>query len=604
MPWQRGDVIKIQYGSHMIKRRLGGNPKENQGGEGFVVPLGGKKDVVVKVFHCYDVLEQPQTIEEKQRKISQLVKFYQLLHEQSPNVCWPQNLAFDVQGRFCGFTMRRVQGTLLSNYGNYDANGFRVITKDLLVVLRNVLETIDQTHKTMQRNGNPYILIGDIQPNNFIVNTKTKKCYLIDADSFQIGVYRCDLNFPNYHSPERLRNNGNYVRDIYEEYYVVSYLLFETLTGGKVRPYQYRNGSADSDEAVRQGFFALTRDPDLAPRIATAYWNAFPADVRELFRRAFDVSHPANGNNRELRPTIGEWQACLDGWIGNFKALRSNPNGTSSPKKTDSGCCLAVIIFVFIFILMFITALALAISENVNSSNSTSSESNAISSSQSYPTKYEGVKYYPTVESYNPVGGDERAYPFESSVNRNSVAVEKIQSRTQADIDVPHADAPQNEPMLIEEVRFQRSAFKVVKDDEFERKPTQEIISKEEEAEGLLQKGEVAAKIESVQKNDVEQTSPKVEIERNKAREPSVAYMETRLKADHVPGTKAKTRRKALKEQVVAYADTEAPLQTAIYAEKTTTKGEAKSGKNQATSSESSDPRFRPRLSRELFHTW
>jgi len=203
-----------------------------------------------------------------------------------PRVIAPDELALHApNGRVCGYTMRRLQGTeVLLRYGE---RGFRqgVANEQVLAIFRDLHQTVEALH----RGG---IVIGDF--NDLNVLAAGGEAYLIDADSMQFGTYLCPVFTERFVDP-RLCNPlltqlvlaQPHTMD--SDWYaftamVMRSLLFVEPYGGVFRP-------ADPAQQVTPGARPLRRITVFHPEVRypkpAERWDVLPDDLLHRFHAVF-----------------------------------------------------------------------------------------------------------------------------------------------------------------------------------------------------------------------------------------------------------------------------------------------------------------------------
>ncbi len=310
-------------------------PRVAEGGEGIVYEIQGKSHLLLKIYKS-----NKRADSEKWDMLRQKIEAFEAMHaglsQITSDVCWIQNAVY-YQHKFHGYIVPRVHGIKLSEWFTQMYNSQTMDEYAILNIARNIAKTIRALHNINIGKNEWPIIVGDLQPQNIILNEKNNHITLIDSDSFMIGGHECDVQLPTYISPERLQN-PNRIRTCDEENYVLAYLFFHLfMFYGMVQPYPHKNGPSSHEECVKLGFFAYTQDPSLIDPHCVDRWNALSAGIRELFKRAFHDTHPVNNpSGQKRRPTPDEWYNVLAGLPQPGKIQRpSGPRHTGYPNTVN-----------------------------------------------------------------------------------------------------------------------------------------------------------------------------------------------------------------------------------------------------------------------------
>lgn len=236
-----------------------------EGGEGKIYFY---EDLAIKIFHANKLTE------ERVEKLKLLSNKNILI----PNVATLEGIVFNELNEIVGYSMKKFEGKTLERV--------LLTLKDkesAKKIARNILTTINSLHK---KN----ILMGDINPNNILVNDNDEIC-LIDIDSYQIENYPCYVFKEEFLPPEFSGENmGTYIRDISNEYFPISILLFKILMRGK-HPYDQRQSDKTLVERIKTSDFKYSVDGkelENTPKgIWNTLWNELPEYMRSHFYKAF-----------------------------------------------------------------------------------------------------------------------------------------------------------------------------------------------------------------------------------------------------------------------------------------------------------------------------
>jgi tetratricopeptide (TPR) repeat protein len=214
-------------------------------------------------------------------------------------ICWPQELVFDTEQRFAGYTMPLAEGIVLDDllvteeapppgpkllrlvaFPSWD----RIALTTLVITM---LEVVSRLHEAN-------ILLGDINPKNFLVKDE-RTVYLVDTDSYQVETYPCPVYMPPFLHPELVgKDLRSLLRTMKHEHFAVATLIFRTLMLG-VSPYAHKGGGTPEENLLKQKFPYPGRNKDGSRRAGQGVpdggygyiWSWMPAYVKEAFQCVF-----------------------------------------------------------------------------------------------------------------------------------------------------------------------------------------------------------------------------------------------------------------------------------------------------------------------------
>jgi len=155
---------------------------------------------------------------------------------------------------------------------------------------------LEKVTKLHQRD----ILIGDINPNNFLIVSDTE-VYFVDTDSYQIKDYVCPVGMANFTAPE-IQNSDftSFYRTPQHEYFAIATLLFMILLPGKP-PFSHQGGG-DPRENIRERAFPYPLGEisgQAAPPGPWRFiWSHLPFKTKEAFYNCF---------TKDIRISADEW---------------------------------------------------------------------------------------------------------------------------------------------------------------------------------------------------------------------------------------------------------------------------------------------------------
>ena len=310
----------------------------SSGGEGSVFETNND-DLVAKIYkknrqHDFDYLEN------KYRKCCWFVN-KRISYD---GICVPTYLLADDDENFIGYAMTKARGKTLSSVIHpieLSENYPQVNRLHLVKLCISLLEQISYLHD----NG---ILAYDLDMANVIVDnigTDKVKTYLIDCDSFQIGVghatqYPGNVGRPLMVPPE-LQGipYEQQHRTFTNEYFSIAVLLFEILVPNQ-DPYMMKGGQNDMSRLVKDGLFPYPQDPtdaDSAESIPSQWardiWGYLPDYITRLFWN--NLHKDGAYHAPEDRTTPKEWLAALRSYAAELEASQGDLEIFPSQRKEE-----------------------------------------------------------------------------------------------------------------------------------------------------------------------------------------------------------------------------------------------------------------------------
>jgi serine/threonine protein kinase len=270
-------------------------PSISAGGEGRIYH-STENGMVCKIYHAdkLTLLRQKKIQLMVSRKIDQ------------PGICWPVDIVKNERGEFVGYVMPRAMGKTLQSSmfvkpvleKTYPHWG----RADLVKLCQAFLQHMQFLHSAN-------IIVGDINPMNFLVTEDSSNLWMVDTDSFQIENFPCPVGTVNFTAPEiQGRNYSDFLRTKDHELFAVATMLFMLLHPGKP-PYSQQGGGSPTDNIKAMDFPYRFRknDDDYDGKNAPhgpwqMIWANLPFQMREQFHLAFR-------ENRRL--SIDEWLRAL-----------------------------------------------------------------------------------------------------------------------------------------------------------------------------------------------------------------------------------------------------------------------------------------------------
>lgn len=246
-PEQSGGVVFDQHGQ---MKELGSLIAK--GGEGSVYHLRCSDQWVVKLYHA-------ERLQKEGGKLQQKVTAAIELHQQIPelhklSMAWPCLSLFDSTGSWQGYAMRAVTGRPLSVFRNPQLIRQHFARLDRLALCRAIMQLVRQV-QILHRH---QIFLGDINPNNFLLDPVTNQLWAIDCDSYQFTHqavrYPCPVGQESMIPPEHQgKALGRVVRDVHSDTFSLTVLIFMLLMSGR-HPYEHIGGGSLAAN-IRDGHF-------------------------------------------------------------------------------------------------------------------------------------------------------------------------------------------------------------------------------------------------------------------------------------------------------------------------------------------------------------
>ena len=314
------------YDSSRIPEKL--SLRLAEGGEGSVWTLENPKlsEVVVKLFHS-SKLQEPRFSCWMEEKIHGLSK-YKISDD---SMAWPLVTLYSDGGGFIGFAMRKVQGEALFRVMHPMTS--KTICKDwsrenYVCVCLDLVRKIGILHRNR-------IILGDMNPFNFLVNISTHSVQFIDIDSYQVSqngkTFRCVVGRPEYTPPEfQGMDFSTFDRTREADDFATAVLLFQILMRGR-HPFDVVDGETPA-ENIRKGNFPYgTNQANLIPKGNwIRLWSQLPRRMKDLFHRAF-----IEGMRDPLkRPSVDDWYEALKAY--NWGARKGYHNMSMEPESFKS----------------------------------------------------------------------------------------------------------------------------------------------------------------------------------------------------------------------------------------------------------------------------
>ena len=223
----------------------------------------------------------------------------------SPLICWPLDLVKNADQIIVGYIMPMANGKPFNTTifkPPLLQECFPACRREHLVQL--AITTLSIIKKLHDIN----VLIGDVNPNNFMVLNE-KEIYLVDTDSFQIEGFPCPVGMTPFIPPELFgKSFGKVLRTKENEVFAVATLIFMILFIGK-SPYSGQKGG-DVEESIKNHKFPwVTEEGEQSARPFGPYkfiWShlhhLLRRDFREIFYDGLRTPTAESHNKESSRP--------------------------------------------------------------------------------------------------------------------------------------------------------------------------------------------------------------------------------------------------------------------------------------------------------------
>lgn len=168
--------------------------RSDKGGEGTLYDIEGQSDCVAKVFH-------PKFQNEERHQKLKYIRSIHIGDVNTSQLAWPIELLYDANNKFIGYTMRKVTNSnILKEFYSADNN---YSLKQRVCIAKNLCAAVKSVHDIG-------IVIGDLNPENILVDNRTLRVTLIDTDSYHIidsnkkPIFRCIAGRPELYPYELL----------------------------------------------------------------------------------------------------------------------------------------------------------------------------------------------------------------------------------------------------------------------------------------------------------------------------------------------------------------------------------------------------------------
>ncbi|MBQ9099450.1 MAG: hypothetical protein IJY50_08515 [Clostridia bacterium] len=195
-----------------------------------------------------------------------------------PYISWPLDILY-YRNQFVGYVMEELSDTRsVDDLRDDNFSGFRIL--DRFVIVRNFLKIIEYLHGRD-------ILVGDMKLDNILVKPNGD-VYLIDAGSFQVGDYACNVCHAEY--TERIYTGDDLkhiLRSVREEYFPINKIIFEILM--MKGPFYSKDNTEIDGTGSRDFTYPMEFPAEGAAALPYHYkmWFALSPAMRQYFYRYF-----------------------------------------------------------------------------------------------------------------------------------------------------------------------------------------------------------------------------------------------------------------------------------------------------------------------------
>lgn len=293
------------------------------GGEGSIYNIEGMPDLVAKIYH------------EKNRTENRKNKLLAMLETDSNDLsecAWPHAILYQ-DNNFCGYVMQKVSGlSSLIDFYVYD-NRKKYLWSQYVKVAENIAAAVNNVHDSGH-------IIGDLNPNNFMLDVNTGRVMLVDTDSYHIKsksgeIFPCTVVTPEFIPPELQGKtfDENNARNMFNEStdnFALAVIIFRLLMNG-VHPFSCVVTTKESMsnfqpvKNIQNGYCPYFTKSNINGKIAKTRYSPnigiLPRDIQKLFERAFIEGQ----QSKSARPRADEWFYALDSLSQRLCKCTDNP---------------------------------------------------------------------------------------------------------------------------------------------------------------------------------------------------------------------------------------------------------------------------------------
>ena len=287
-----GSVLYLGSGERItISKLLVEDGQIAEGGEGQLF-LTDREGYVAKIYHTKE--NNYKLTKGRKDKLE-----YMILNSVNiKGVCWPTELLYNGKREFVGYLMPLAPHGAIAFSRSVLQIGKPTIRNEILVGwnrrdLVNSARAVAEVMAKLHANG---ILMGDINPGNFLINPKdASQVFCVDCDSYQIGGYVCPVGTVDFTHPgtaSRLGITGDlhfdsFLRTEEEEDFVLAMLIFQILF---LNEYPFTVKGKTPAEAMKERVFPYNNEKnkvDVPDGDSWMIWKNLPHNICKAFEKVF-----------------------------------------------------------------------------------------------------------------------------------------------------------------------------------------------------------------------------------------------------------------------------------------------------------------------------
>jgi DNA-binding helix-hairpin-helix protein with protein kinase domain len=269
------------------------------------------------------------------------------------SIAWPVDLVIESNtNKTVGFLMPKISSNCVTLVNVYNQKlrvkkSPEITWLSLHMIAQNVAAVVNAIH----REG---YVIGDIKPDNFLVNKKTLVVTIVDTDSFQVVskdgcTYYCQVMTPDYAAPELQDNatRSNKLKTEKHDYFSLGIVIHQILFG--VHPFVKKesadeNSSSSLDDSRQRsitidGEYYAKSESRIRKRKHLIPPNIIHSKIQQYFKKCFDSGQ----TNPSFRPNAKRWATALQEAMLDLIVCTKNKNHRYDKKDKKCYWCQAQI---------------------------------------------------------------------------------------------------------------------------------------------------------------------------------------------------------------------------------------------------------------------
>lgn len=301
-----------------------------RGGEGEVLRVAGRTDIVAKVIHP-DRRSGPDSFERRSKLVAQIQS-----QPSSKFLCWPSGLLFDGD-EWLGFVMPAVGIDALpwASFANFFSRSTQAPDFDLVYAMTSVIN-LCAAFETVHATGG---VVGDVNESNVLVGADAS-VWVIDCDSQQFSsknqIWFCTVGKEEFCAPELVGSDFKTTpRTTSSDVFGFAVLAFQMLSGGS-HPFDAVPEDKDTDleplsHRIKHGLAPLFKSAPGIKAPTRVPIDAIPAPLLDIMRDSLL-------NTPEKRPTLAQWSQVLRDVQQNLQPCKKSSSHLSLSKKDCPWC--------------------------------------------------------------------------------------------------------------------------------------------------------------------------------------------------------------------------------------------------------------------------